>query len=66
MLEARNHRGKPGSCSLEKGADEAGTGAANQMDGSKTRLGYSVYCASGSGRSWKCKTLLVVPLPPSA
>ena len=23
-------------------------------------------CASGSGRSWKCKTLLVVPLPPSA
>jgi hypothetical protein len=25
----------------------------------------SSYRASGSGRSWKCRTLLVVPLPPS-
>src|SRR5256885_7932560 len=25
----------------------------------------SGYRASGSGRSWKCSTLLVVPLPPS-
>ncbi len=39
---------------------------ANQIADKHSPCALSVYCASGSGRSWKCKTLVVVPLPPSA
>src|SRR5262249_40086478 len=51
----RDHRGPEGNVN---------TGAATGSP-PLDEAGQNVQLANGSGRSWKCTTLLVVPLPPS-